>query len=207
VLGHIRVDADHLYVTESSVGAIIIIERRSGRARRVLAGHPKLLADPHIVPVIEGREFRSRSGKVPIVNASLIELSMDGEWLYFNCLFGPMLRRVPVERLLNDDLSDETIGNSIEDIVPIPPCAGIAKDNNGMLYLSSFTNNSILRLNRKELEVVASHPRIAFPNESSVGPDNWFYVPACQANRISLYQQDGISMVKPPWEVLRFPLY
>jgi hypothetical protein len=206
VLGHVRVDANYIYVTESGVGAIIVIERQSGRARRVLAGHPKMLADPRIVPLIDGREFRQTSGKVPVVNASLIELSADGEWLYFNCLLGPVLRRVPVERLLNEKISDETIGNTIEDIVRIPPCAGIARDHSGNLYLSSFTDSSILRLHRKELEVVACHPRIAFPNESSVGLDNWFYVPASQANRIGLYQPDGIPTVKRPWEVLKFPL-
>ena len=88
----------------------------------------------------------------------------------------------------------------------MPPCAGLTRDKLGNIYLSSFTNNAILRLKGQKLETVASHPRIAFPNESSVGPDNWFYVPACQANRIAAYQPDGVSRVETPWELLKFPL-
>ena len=101
VLGHVRVDQTHAYVTESTGGAFIIVDRKSGQARRVLSGHPKMMADPTIVPVIDGKEFRQRSGKVPRINTNLLELSLDGEWLYFTCLFGPMLRRVPVERLID----------------------------------------------------------------------------------------------------------
>lgn len=207
ILGHVRVDRTHAYVTESTSGTFIIIDRESGKARRVLSGHPKMMADPNIVPVIDGKEFRQRSGKVPRINTNLLELSLDGEWLYFTCLFGPMLRRVPVDRLLNPSLSDQVVGEAIEDVVRIPPCAGIARDRLGSLYLSSFTDNAIIRVTRDmNLEIIARDPRIAFPNEASVGPDNWFYFPASQANRIGMYQSDGVSRVKPPWEVLKFPL-
>jgi len=205
VLGHARVDAQHAYVTESHGGAIIVVDRASGRCRRLLEGDPRTLADRTILPIIDGTPFRKSGGENIVINLNLLELS--GEWLYFTCLFGPMLRRIPLAALNDESLSPAAVAAQIEDVARIPPCAGIMGDGRGNLYLSSFTENAIRRLRPNGTsEIIIADSRISFPNEGQVGPDRFLYFPASQAHRITMHQPDHISRVRPPWEVLKIDL-
>ncbi|HUZ75831.1 MAG TPA: L-dopachrome tautomerase-related protein [Stellaceae bacterium] len=207
ILGHMRVAGRHAFVTESHHGAIIVLDLDSGAARRRLGRAPQTRADPTIVPVIDGKEFRRWDGGVQRVNVNLIELSNDRKWLYFTALFGPMLRRVETRLLLDPALDDDAIVPQIEDIVPIPPCAGIAVDARDNLYLSSFTENAIAVIGADRVRrIVAQDPRISFPNEGCVGPDGHLYVPASQIHRIALFQTDRVARVQKPWELLKLEL-
>jgi Major royal jelly protein len=207
ILGHMRVMGRHAFVTESHGGAIIVLDLETGAARRRLERAPQTRADPAIVPVIDGKEFRRADGSVQRVNVNLLELSNDGRWLYFTCLFGPMLRRVETRLLLDGARDDASIIPEIEDIAPIPPCAGITIDAHGTLYLSSFTENAIAAIGPDRVRrIVAQHPRLSFPNEGSVGPDGWLYVPASQIHRLAAFQADGVARVTKPWEILKIAL-
>jgi sugar lactone lactonase YvrE len=207
ILGHMRVDKRFAYVTESGHGAILVVDRDSGRTLRRLAGHAKTRHDPTIVPVIEGKEFRLASGKTQIINANLLELSTDREWLYFMALFGPWLRRVPTKLLQDPARSDAEIGAAIEDVVKLPPCAGITIDRHDNLYFSSFTENAINFMGPdRKLHRLVADPRIRFPNEGCIGPDGYLYFPTSQVNRLPSFQADGVSRVTDPWEVLKIKL-
>jgi len=204
VLGHMRVLGRHAFITESHYGAIIVLDQETGATRRLLSRDPKTRADPSIVPVIDGKEFRRANGKVQIVNVNLLELSNDGRWLYFTCLFGPVLRRIETKHLLDPSLSDDDLSPLIEDVVRIPPCAGFTIDKKGRLYFSSFTQNAMLVMgDDRALKIFAADPRISFPNEPDIGPDDCLYFPASQIHRLPGFQADGKSQVKPPWEVLK----
>lgn len=204
VLGHMRVLGRHAFITESHYGAIIVLDQETGATRRLLSRDPKTRADPSIVPVIDGKEFRRANDKVQIVNVNLLELSNDGRWLYFTCLFGPVLRRIETKHLLDPSLSDDDLSPLIEDVVRIPPCAGFTIDKKGRLYFSSFTQNAMLVMeDDRALKIFATDPRISFPNEPDIGPDDCLYFPASQIHRLPGFQADGKSQVKPPWEVLK----
>lgn len=204
VLGHMRVHGKFAFITESHFGAIIILDQETGATRRVLSKDPKTRADPSIVPVIDGKEFRRANGKVQVVNVNLLELSNDGVWLYFTCLFGPVLRRIETRYLLDPNFTDEQLSPHIEDVVRIPPCAGFTIDRKGRLYFSSFTENAMLVLgDDRKLRTLVADPRISFPNEPDIGPDGYLYFPASQIHRLPGFQADGKSQVKTPWEVLK----
>ena len=208
ILGHMRVLGRHAFVTESHFGAILVVDLETGAARRCLGRDKKTRANPTIVPVIDGKEFRRASdGKTQTINVNLLELSSDGTWLYFMALFGPGLYRIETKYLLDAALSDEELGGHVEDFAAIPPCAGIAMDRRGNLYFSSFTENAIATIGAdRQRRIVMSDPRISFPNEGCVGPDDCLYFPASQAHRIAMFQKDGVSQVKLPWEVLKLRL-
>ena len=207
VLGHMRVLGRHAFITESHYGAIIVLDQETGAARRLLSCDPKTRADPSIVPVIDGKEFRRANGKVQVVNVNLLELSNDGRWLYFTCLFGPVLRRIETKYLLDPALDDAALSPLIEDVARIPPCAGFTIDKRGWLYFSSFTQNAMLAMGEdRALRTFIADPRISFPNEPDIGPDDCLYFPASQIHRLPGFQADGKSQVKPPWEVLKVSL-
>src|SRR5579885_30564 len=207
ILGHMRVDGRHAFVTESHHGAIIVLDLETGAARRRLGRAAETRADPSIVPVVDGREMRRSDGSVQRINVNLLELSADRTHLYFMALFGPMVRRVETRLLADPAASDADIVPRIAPFAEVPPCAGIAADPRGTLYFSSFTENAIAAIGADGVRrLVAQDPRISFPNEGAVGPDGWFYFPASQVHRIAAFQPDGVSRVKLPWEILKFRL-
>ena len=207
VLGHMRVLGRHAFITESHYGAIIVLDQETGATRRLLSRDPKTRADPTIVPVIDGKEFRRANGKVQMVNVNLLELSNDGRWLYFTCLFGPVLRRIETRHLLDPALDDAALSPLIEDVARIPPCAGFTIDKRGRLYFSSFTQNAMLVMGEdRALRTFIADPRISFPNEPDIGPDDCLYFPASQIHRLPGFQANGQSQVKTPWEVLKVGL-
>jgi hypothetical protein len=207
VLGHMRVLGKHAFITESGHGAIIILDQETGATRAVLRGDPKTQADRSIVPVIDGKEFRRANGQVSVVNVNLLELSNDQRWLYFTCLFGPVLRRIETKYLLDTQLSDAQLSAHIEDVARIPPCAGFTIDRRGLIYFSAFTENAMLVMdNDRKPRVLIADPRISFPNEPDIGPDDCLYFPGSQIHRLPGFHADGKSRVVPPWEVLKVQL-
>lgn len=206
MIGHMRVDERFAYVTEAHHGSILVVDLETGRARKVLEGAPCTRADPSIVPVIEGREMRRATGEVPQLHVDLLELSEDGKWLYFMPLFGPVLRRIETRFLRDETLPDGALESRVEDVVRVPPLAGITVDRKGTLYFCSFTDNAILRMGEdRRIETLIAHPRISFPNEPSIGPDGFLYFPASQANRLPAFN-GGVSRVRLPFEVLKVKL-
>ena len=207
ILGHMRVDGRHAFVTESHHGAIIVLDLETGAARRRLGNAAETRADPSIVPVIDGKEMRRWDGSVQRINVNLLELSPDRKTLYFMALFGPMVRRIETRALVDSALDDAAIVPQIREFARVPPCAGIAADSRGTLYFSSFTENAIAAIGADgERRLLAQDPRISFPNEGCVGPDGYFYFPASQVHRIAMFQPDRVSRVTLPWEALKFKL-
>jgi hypothetical protein len=206
MIGHLRVDERFAYVTEAHHGSILVVDLDTGRARKVLEGAPCTRADPAIVPVIEGREMRRTTGEVPKLHVDLLELSEDGKWLYFMPLFGPVLRRIETRLLRDENLSDDRLDACVEDVVRVPPLAGITVDREGTLYFCSFTDSAILKMGKdRKIETLIADPRISFPNEPSIGPDGCLYFPASQANRLPAFN-NGVSRVVLPFEVFKIKL-
>jgi hypothetical protein len=206
MIGHMRVDERFAYVTEAHHGSIVVVNLQTGRARKLLEGDKSTRADPSIVPVVEGREFRRKTGEVPLLHVDLLELSADARWLYFMPLFGPVLRRIETKHLLDEALSPSEVAARVEDVARVPPLAGITRDGAGNFYFCSFTENAILKMGGdRKIETLIADPRISFPNEASVGPDGWLYFPSSQAHRLPAFNA-GVSRVELPFEVFKLRL-
>ena len=120
-------------------------------------------------------------------------------------LFGPMLRRVPTALLADRAAGDQDVAAAVEDVIAVPPCAGMAQDGRSGFLLCAFTQDAILRLADGRLETVATDPRISFPNEGAMAPDGAFCFPGSQIHRLPAFN-GGVSRVQPPFEVLRLAL-
>jgi len=206
MIGHMRVDARFAYVTEAHHGSIVVVDLETGRARKLLEGDRSTRADPSIVPVVEGRELRRKTGEVPQLHVDLLELSEDRRWLYFMPLFGPVLRRIETRVLQDETLSAAQVAACVEDVVRVPPLAGITIDRSGNLYFCSFTRDAILKMGKdRKIETLIADPRISFPNEPSIGPDGWLYFPSSQAHRLPAFNA-GVSRVQLPFEVFKLKI-
>lgn len=85
-LNDLRVDTrtGTAYITDSGLGAVLVVDLASGTTRRVLDGHPALRADPELVPLIGGREWRLPDGQVPQIHVDGIALHLDAGRLYLH---------------------------------------------------------------------------------------------------------------------------
>src|SRR3954463_14201149 len=56
-------DGRHAYLTDAgATGALVVVDLQSGRARRVLDGHPSTQPEKNVVVKIDGRELRRPAG-------------------------------------------------------------------------------------------------------------------------------------------------
>ena len=114
-----------------------------------------------------------------------------------------MLRRVPTAALADEQLSDADVAAQVEDVVPVKPMAGLARDAKENFYICSWSEDAILRLTpERRVETLITDPRISFPNEGAVGPDGCFYFPSSQIHRTARFG-DGTSQVQLPYEVFK----
>lgn len=117
---------------DASQAALVILDRETGAARRVLEGHWSTLPDD--VPIIvDGQPLTFPNGPndthTPIlVGADGITADMDLEWLYFAPLNGGWVYRVLIDDLVNDSLTDEELGEKVEKYAVKPNAGGFSID-------------------------------------------------------------------------------
>jgi sugar lactone lactonase YvrE len=202
-LNDLRIDPsrEFAYVTDSGLGALVIVDLTSGGARRVLTDHVSTRAESGVVPVIEGRELRGPDGKVPQFHADGIALDAAGRFLYYRALTGRRLYRVPTRALL-DTSADP--GKSVEDLGEDALCDGMIMDRGGSLYLSAVEQNAILvRVPPSPgVQQVLSDPRLAWPDTFAFGPDGALYVTASQIHRMAMFA-GGTDRFEKPFAVYR----
>lgn len=101
-LNDLRVDTKReiAYITDSELGGIIVIDLKSGKSFRSLDNSTdKVLAN------LSSIEFPTTGKWTNRVNSDGLELSKDGETLYFTALTGDILYRVPTSVLRDRKLS------------------------------------------------------------------------------------------------------
>lgn len=183
-LNDVRVDVerDVAYLSESGMGALVVLDLATGTSRRLLADHPSTNAEP-IDITIEGRAWK-RGGQTPQVHADGIGLSPDGRWVYYQALTGRTMYRVPTQALRDASLDAGRLASQVERVAESGVSDGLIFDANGNLYLSSLEENAINRLTpAHERERVVHDPRLAWPDSFALGSDGWIYVTTALIHR------------------------
>ena len=218
-LNDLRVDlgpgrANAAYITDQGQdgqGAIVVVDLKSGETARRLAGLPSTNSEPDIVKLVEGRQVLKR-WKHPKTGASKtsqvkggangIALSPDGSRLYYAPLMSRKLYSVETRRLLNLFRSRDPI----EDHGEKGLTGGLAADARGRIYLSLQEFNAIGRRNEDgSIEIIASDPRLIWPDTFHITADGWLYVSSAQVNRRPEFN-DGVDLQKPPYGVFRMKI-
>lgn len=209
-LNDVRIDVarDTAYITDSGLGAIVVVDLQTGKARRVLTDDPRTKAED-IVPVIDGRELRfttgPNTGQVPKINADGIALSADGEWLYWQALTGRTLYRIPTDVLRDPTSSDERIAAAVKSLGPSVMTDGMEIDSRGTLYFAAVEKGSIMtRTPDGLMQTIARDPRIVWPDSFAFGSDGSLYFTTSQINRTSWFSPRG-TMPSSPYFLFRMP--
>jgi sugar lactone lactonase YvrE len=209
------------YIVDSSDEGrpgFIMLDLGTGESWRRLTQHHSTLRVDRDVPSYQGMPFYQRSIGIPIqtLREGLdgLQLSLDGERLYYSPLTSNYLYSVPTANLranpssLTNSLVEIEAANNVTHHGQRGGNAnGFEGDSNGLIYQLIPEHNAVYAYNPETLltQGVVMDPRIIWPDGASVGEDGYMYL---NINQLP-YQPNwnaGVDGRKKPGVVLRFKL-
>jgi sugar lactone lactonase YvrE len=183
-LNDVRVDTQsgYAYISDSGAGAILVVDTKNGKARRLLEFHLSTKSDGSTVN-IGGKPWLRPNGSKPQVHVDGIALDPAREYLYFKALTGRTLYRVRTRLLRDVLLSYKKLGAAVEAVADVGPTDGIMFGPDGCLYITSIEDGAIKRFTPgEELETIIKDDRLVWPDSMAFGPDWSLYVTSSQIN-------------------------
>lgn len=204
-LNDVRFDTKNnvAYLTDSGLGALVVLDLKTGRARRVLENHPSTRLDPAFTLRVNGHELRDENGEKPQFNADGLELSADGNTLYFQPLMATRIYRIGTAFLRDSTLSAPVLAAKVEEWATVGASDGYGRDSQGNLYTSGIEDNTIRRLSASGLPtIVAQGPEISWPDSFATGPDGSLYFTTSQIQTQARWNK-GKETRKQPYGLWR----
>ncbi|MEM9150402.1 MAG: L-dopachrome tautomerase-related protein [Cyanobacteria bacterium P01_F01_bin.3] len=187
--------------------ALVVIDLKTGRSRRVLEGHKTVVAED-IPLVIEGRTvtLTNAQGETAEARVGVNPITIDPTytWAYYGAMHGDDLWRIRTADLANPELSDAELGARVERYGDKPLSDGISVDAGGNVYITDLANSAIGVTDASgEYRVYIQDPQLRWPDGISAGPNGWMYATVNQLDR-SAPLNGGQDQSQPPYSVVRF---
>ena len=192
-----------------------MLDLATGESWRRLDQDQSVLRVNQDVPSYQGHPFYLKSLGMPIVHQPEgldgIQLSPDGETIYYSPLTGNYLYSVPAANLRERDsnpLAEQAAHNNVSSLGQRGGNAnGFEGDSNGLVYQLMPEHNAIYYYDPRDLQThsYVRDPRILWPDSASVGADGYFYM---NINQLP-YQPEwnyGVDLRVHPGAVLRCKL-
>ncbi len=199
-LNDVRFDVDRqvAYISESGVGAIVVVDLKTGQARRTLDEDQSVLLERGVDLTINGKEVMTAEKQRPNFNVDGIALSPDNEFVYYQALMGATLYRVPTAVLRDASKSADDLSKAVEKVATLFPNDGYWMDKSGNLYLSDLRDGAIQkRTPEGKIELVASDPRIQWPDSFAQGPDGALYFTCSHIHHMPQYNGGQSARTEP----------
>jgi hypothetical protein len=207
-LNDVRISGKTAYFTDSGMGGIVVLDLVSGHALRRLSASQFTLANPKRPPIAEdGVILHTPSGQVPQINSDPIELSADGEWLYFQPLSGP-LWRVSTKYLKDASLAPAQLAGHVEYVADTPALVGTAMDNQDNIFLAELGRPRITVLTPDGwTRTLIEDDRLWGTDALFIDYDRYLYVPVPQLARMAFFQgPGGQSKQQLPFRIYKMKL-
>ena len=200
-LNDVRVSPDGrwAYLTDSGVrGALLVVDLRTGKPRRVLDGHPSTQVESGVVVHADGHELRRPDNRGPAFAADGIALDPRGQFLYWQALTGKTLYRMNTNFLTNPRLPANRLAAAVERVGTTNIADGLWMDRRGRLYVTSPEDNSLkMRMPDGTMQVVVQDDRLRWPDSLAEGPDGSIYVTSSHIQDMAIYHEHGSTMTEP----------
>lgn len=208
-LNDVRVDTDTdtAFITESGLGAIVVVDLKSGKARRLLEDHASTKAEKDLKLKIDGKELLTGDKQTPEIHADGIALDPRTGYLYYHALTGRTLYRIKTELLRDENLSSAELEKNVENMGQTGPPDAMLESSDGSVYITSIEDNAIVRFNpdTRKLERVIQDKRVSWPDSLAWGPERTLYVTASQIQHMPRFN-NGKSTRTEPYRVFKFSL-
>ncbi len=176
-LNDLRIDEEtgKIYMTESGVGALVVLDLQTNTARRLLDGHPSTQSED-VWLTVEGQRW-VKEGKKPSMHADGIALSPDKQYLYYHALTGYTLYRISTFALNDTTLSDQALGELVENLGRTSAPDGMLFDPQGNLYLGDLESNAIVyRTPDGHLNTLLQDEQLKWPDTFTMDREGNLYV-------------------------------
>ncbi|MFP5386563.1 MAG: L-dopachrome tautomerase-related protein [Bacteriovoracia bacterium] len=163
-LNDVRIDEEEkkIFITDSGIGGIVVIDENSGETRRLLDKHPSTKAED-VTLVVDQEKFDRR------VHADGLAISPIDDMLYYQALTGRTLYRVPTDVLKTDIKHETQIVKNVENLGTTPATDGMVFDNRGNLYMADLEKSSITyRTPEGEIKTLVKDNRLEWPDTFTV---------------------------------------
>lgn len=198
----IRLKGTRGYLTDAGRPGLIVLDLETGGARRVLDNAPPATAPTDRPIVMDGQVVKAPDGSNLRVHTDALELSPDGQWLYFSSLHGPW-SRIETRWLDDASLSPEAVLSHVEPWADLPPTGGTVLDANGDLYFSDLAEDAIKKRTAEgRIETVVADPRLHWVDAPILSADGWLWLPVPQMDRVALFN-GGVARIVRPVQLLR----
>lgn len=204
-LNDLRVDGERqiAYVTDTANGGVIVVDLKSGAARRALESGFVAFAEE--TPISQGVVIDgTRRNSVPRT-ADGIALSADRETLFLQShpWVGRRLYSVPTAVLRDQDILPTEVREHVRSLGSAVFSDGIQTDAQDRLYFTDYEHEAIIRREVDgTLTVLAQDPRISWPDAIDFGPDGSLYFTVAKFHQ--LYGgPDGSDISAHPFQVFR----
>lgn len=205
-LNDVRVDVktDTAYIGDSGLGAIVVVDLLTGKARRLLEGDRSTQAEKGFHLQVDGRDLLGENGKPPQINSDGIALDRLNGYLYYHALCGKTLYRIKTADLRNPRLTSSELSAKVETVAETPPPDGMVMGSNGKLYLTDIAHGAVHSFDPKtgKLAPVISDPRLLWPDSMSFGPDGSLYVTASQIENMPRFN-GGKNTRTTPYQLFK----
>ena len=201
-LNDVRIDTDKniAYITESGKGAIIVVDLKSGKARRLLDGHKSTQVESGVTLTVDGKQLIDQeTKKTPQFAVDGIALDTTNGYLYYHPLTGHTLYRIKTADLNDEKLSRSELEGKVEDLGKTPAPDGMLEAPDGSLYLTDIEGGAIQHWDpaTKQTSLVLKDKRLLWPDTLSWGPNGLLYVTASQIENMAKYNGGKSTRTEP----------
>lgn len=173
-LNDLRVDSQNkkIYITDSGLGGIVVLDMDSGKSRRVLDKHPSTKAE-NIQLTMNKEAFLDEKGEQPKIHSDGIAISPVDHKVYYHALTGYQLYRVPASALSETKKDETQLVKKVEKLGVTPAPDGMIFDQKGNLYMADLERNAIsYRTPSGEMKILIQDSRIKWPDSFTIDANN-----------------------------------
>jgi len=205
-LNDVRIDisGETAFITDSGLGAIVVVDLKTGKGRRLLEEDQSTKAEKDVKLTIDGRQLLDQQKHPPRINSDGIALDSANNFLYYHALTGYILYRIKTDYLKDPNISKHDLSAQVENMGSTPAPDGMLESSDGRIYLTAIERNAIVRFDpaTKRTEAVIEDKRLSWPDTLSWGPENSLYVTCSQIHNSPRFNE-GRNVRVDPYRVFK----
>ncbi len=191
----VRFHGRFAFVSDAGRPGLIVLDMTSGQMWRALDKATPSTAQKPLRA--EGHEVRNPQDKPIYFHADQLEVSPDGETLYYMPACGP-LSAIETRHLEDARMPDAERIKHVRLFANNPTAGGTAIDAAGNVYASDVDRNAVLRITPSgQISTLVQDPRLVWVDAMWITPDGKLWMPASQMSRTVAFNGGKNAVVYP----------